>query len=204
MVREAPLLAGLGLFSPDGRLDTFGSEVAALTKTLLAAPYRYEHDALVLAALAPNGDVSATGRTRPTSAEEVLERVEAAVRVVEEKAPEHASAYKTLVLEVARSTAGVSRRRGQPTRLATTGGQPSFPQQLRAIVHREPRLPTHAPVAPPSSLPPRPEASAARRSQPARTPRLLAMLAKVRSVFGVARDQEPQDVPLHCQEVFPR
>jgi len=153
MIREAPMLAGLGVFAPDANMDALGVEVAALAKILAAAPYHYEHDALVLAALMPNGDATVAGRHHPTSPEEVLDHVEAAVRMVDERAPEHASPYKDLILDVAWSVAQVSRTSNSAPPPCSPGEDLPFLRQLRVILHREKPQPARAPVAPPARSP---------------------------------------------------
>ena len=191
MIREAPMLAGLGVFLPSVGLDAFGGEVAALVKTLVAAPYHYEHDALVLAALAPNGDVTVARRERPASAEEVLEHVKVAVRLVEEKAPEHASPYKDLVLEVARSAAQVSRTSSQVPQSPSPGEELPFMRQLLAILQREPPQPAQAPFAPPASLPPQPLASTARPPRDRSARWFGSIVAKLHSLVPVGLRPRP-------------
>jgi hypothetical protein len=198
MIREAPLLAGLGVFVPSAGPNAFGGEVAALVRTLVAAPYHYEHDALVLAALAPNGDVTAR-REHPASAEEVLEHVKVAVRLVEEKAPEHASPYKDLVLEVARSAAQVSRTSSQVPQSPSPGEELPFMRQLRAILQREQPQPAQAPSAPPASFPPQPPASHARpqRNGPARW--FGSIVAKLHSLVPLGPRPRPLVAPQHVE-----
>jgi len=179
MIREAPMLAGLGVFAPEANLDTFGVEVAALAKILAAAPYHYEHDALVLAALMPSGDATAPGRHHPTSPEELLDHVEAAVRMVAERAPEHASPYKDLVLDVAWTVAQVSRTSGWARPPCSPGEDLPFLRQLRVILHREKPQPAQAPVAPPAPSPPRsvpPPVQTPRGSQKRRFGSMVATL----------------------------
>ncbi len=188
MVREAPMLAGLGVFAPDASPDAFGGEVAALAKTLVAAPYHYEHDALVLAALAPDGDVTAASRRRPASAEEALEHVEAAVRVVEEKAPEHASPYKDLVLEVARSAAQVSRTSSQAPPSGSPGEELPFMRQLRAILRCEQPRPTQAPVS--ASFPSRPGAPPVRPPRGGSARWFGSIVAKLHGLLRTGLRQE--------------
>jgi hypothetical protein len=154
IIREAPMLAGLGVVAPEANLDTFGIEVATLAKVLAAAPYHYEHDPLVLAALMPNGDATIARRRHPTSPEAVLDHVKAAVRTVEGKAPEHASPYKDLVLDIASSVAQASRTSGRTPPPCSPREDLPFLRQLRVILHREKPQPTHAPIAPPVASPP--------------------------------------------------
>ena len=138
LVRDAPLLAGLAVSAMDYGLVSFAREMTAVTRTLMAARDQYERDTLIASVVQDAAVPEERFSQEMLTPEDILVRLGCAGAIVDQKAPEHAAAYKQLLVDVAESAARAADAFASPREVRGSDAKQHYLEDLRALLGHEP------------------------------------------------------------------
>jgi hypothetical protein len=120
----------------DYGLVSFAREMTAVTRTLMAAR-DHERDTLIASVVQDAAVPEERFSQEMLTPEDILVRLGCAGAIVDQKAPEHAAAYKQLLVDVAESAARAADAFASPREVRESDAKQHYLEELKALLGHE-------------------------------------------------------------------